>query len=277
MTLFMRRRLCLLPLLVLAAACGDGPPIGNVPLRITAKVQQVPLGKAFPLEVVRTWSKGAAPDWNDETLAPLQVRLVERSRRENADRVEETRRYEAYAFSLADLAEPVELRVTRALDPTAPGPAELPAAPLSGATPWAALLATALGAMALLLYVRRLRKPLRTPEVQPGVSEAAPGPHVRALERLERLRAQQPAGHDELQAYYLEASGLVRDYARERFALMTAVLTTEELLARSTHRAVLAEVLGHCDLVKFARHAATAPERKSMLNGAETFVRETSA
>ena len=127
----MRARHLVLSLLAAVAACRDGAPIGDAPLSITAAVREVPLGTAFPLEVLRTWSAGPAPDWSDETLAPLYVRLVETSRRESEGRVEETRRYEAYAFALADLAEPVELRETRALDPTAPGPAELPAAPAS--------------------------------------------------------------------------------------------------------------------------------------------------
>ena len=273
----MRARHLVLSLLSAVAACGDGAPIGDVPLRITAAVREVPLGRAFALEVVRTWSAGRAPDWSDEALAPLHVRLVEAARRESEGRVEETRRYEAYAFSLADLAQPVELRVTRALDPTAPGPVELPVAPSSGATPWAALLAAALGAMALFLYARRLRRPRPEPQAPTLPEAVTPGPHVRALERIARLRVSEPQGYEETQAYYLEASGLVRDYVRERFALMTAVLTTEELLARSTHRDALAGVLGHCDAVKFARHAATAPERGRMLDRAETFLRETSA
>ncbi|MCZ6572246.1 MAG: hypothetical protein ACE10D_00045 [Planctomycetota bacterium] len=273
----MQRLRFLLLLPALTVACAESTPIGDVPLRISAAVQEVPLGKAFALTVVRVWDKGAAADWNDEALAPLHVRLVETSRRADGNRVEETRRYSAYAFTLGDVTEPVELRVKRALDPTAPGPAELPAAPASGSIPWAAWLAATLGAFALFLYVKGLRRPRAEPQAQELPAAVTPEPHLRALERIERLRPLQPESHEDLQAYYQEASGLVRDYVRERFALMTAVLTTEELLQRSTHRDMLANVLRHCDLVKFARHAATAPEREHMLDGADTFIRETRA
>lgn len=273
----MQRLRFLLLLPALTVACAESTPIGDVPLRISADVQEVPLGKAFALTVVRVWDKGAAADWNDEALAPLHVRLVETSRRADGNRVEETRRYSAYAFTLGDVTEPVELRVKRALDPTAPGPAELPAAPASGSIPWAAWLAATLGAFALFLYVKGLRRPRAEPQAQELPAAVTPEPHLRALERIERLRPLQPESHEDLQAYYQEASGLVRDYVRERFALMTAVLTTEELLQRSTHRDMLANVLRHCDLVKFARHAATAPEREHMLDGADTFIRETRA
>ncbi|MHC4548757.1 MAG: hypothetical protein ACYTEZ_08255 [Planctomycetota bacterium] len=280
----MSRRRCLIVVFALAAACGDGTPIADVPLRITAGAQQVELGKAFPLIVVRVWRHGQAPaDWSGEALAPLAVRLVETARREDDRRVEERRRYQAYAFTLGDLTvpvpsgEPLALAVRRSLDPAAPGPAELPGEPLPAPFPWGfgSAVGGALLAAVVLLVRRRRRRPAAPP---PGpVSEAAaPAPHRLALERLARLRAQQPRTHEEVQSFHVEASGLVRDYVGERFGVGTAERTTEELLALALRASpLLAEVLRPCDLVKFARHRPTAAERGHLLDTAETFVRET--
>ncbi|MBW2415607.1 MAG: hypothetical protein JRG76_13970 [Deltaproteobacteria bacterium] len=268
-------RRSLLSILALVAACGAGTPIPDVPLRITAGAPEVELGKAFPLTVVRTWSRGQTPaDWNDEALAPLDVRLLETSRREDEQRVEETRRYVGYAFSLADVRVPgLELRVKRALDPATPGPAELPGEPLPEPYPWsmwAAVGAALLTAFVLLL--RRRRRPATVAAPAPASEPPPPGPHELALERLARLRRQQPQGHEQISAYYVEASGLVRDYVGERFAVQADVMTTEELVELE---APLARVLPACDLVKFARHAPSASEREQLLDRAEAFVRET--
>ena len=269
-------RRSLLLFLTLAAACGEETPIPDVPRRITAGAPEVELGKAFPLTVVRTWSRGQAPAaWNDEALAPLEVRLVETSRREDERRVEETRRYRGHAFSLADVSVPgLELRVKRALDPATPGPAELPGEPLPEPfSRWPTWTAVGVALVAAFVLLRRRRQaPAPPPAPAPAPETSPPAPHLRALERLDRLRRQQPRGHDEVSAYYVEASALVRDYVAERFAVHASVMTTEEL---TELEAPLARVLPDCDLVKFARHAPTASEREQLLDRAETFVRET--
>lgn len=262
-------------LLALVAGCDGDAPIADVPLTIEAGAQEVELGRAFPLTVVRTWSRAQAPAaWNDEALAPLEVRLLEVARREDDRRVEETRRYLGYAFTLTDVSLPgLELRVRRSLDPEAPGPAELPGEPLPEPSfPWSwAVVGVALLA-AFVLLLRRRRAPAATAAPAPAPVPPPPGPHVRALKRLARLRARHPQGRDETQAYYIEASGLVRDYVAERFALPADVMTTEQLVA---HQAPLSRVLAPCDLVKFARHAPTATEREQLLDAAESYVRET--
>ena len=243
----------LLLILALAAACGDGTPISDVPLQVTAGVEEVALGRAFPLTVVRTWSKGSEPaDWSDETLVVLPT---ETTRREDGTRVEETRRYDAYAFSLDDLTTPVELRVKRALDPRQPGPAELPGAVPAKTFPWRTV---GVALAALLLLLRRRRPTAEPPPPEPD-SPAQPAPHLRALARLARAR------RAELQACYAETAALLRDYAGVR-----AAETTEDLQIPR-----LAAVLQQCDLVKFARHAPAADERERMLGAAESFIKET--
>ncbi len=255
--------------------CGGDAPIPDVPLKIKAGAPEVELGKAFPLTVVRTWSRGQEPAaWSDEALAPLEVRLLEVAHREDDRRVEETRRYLGYAFTLTDVSVPgLELTVKRALDPEAPGPAELPGEPLPEPTsPWSWALGGAALLAAFVLLLRRRRSPPATAAPAPAPEPPPPGPHARALERLARLRAQHPQGRDETQAYYVEASGLIRDYVAERFTLPADVMTTEQLVE---HQAPLSRVLPPCDLVKFARHAPTATEREQLLDAAESYVRET--
>ncbi|MHC4224580.1 MAG: hypothetical protein ACYSX0_19335 [Planctomycetota bacterium] len=265
--------------LLLATACGDRGPISDQPLQVTVGREEVEFGEGFALTVVRTWSREQAPaTWSDDLLAPLSVRLLETSRREDDRRIEETRHYLAYAFTFGALALPLSgnpLTVKRALDPDAAGPAELPGEPFPAPTPWYLWPLGGLLALALLaLLIRRRRRPLPAPVAAPP-AEAPPGPHLRAIERIERLRAADPQSHEEFQSYYLEASGLMREYIAERFQLATAEKTTEEILAALSPGASRPEVLRECDLVKFARERPAARERTGMLDRAESFVRET--
>jgi len=261
----MRRRPCIC-LLLLAAACGRGAPIDGVePLRVTAAVDEVELGRAFPLTVVRAGR--ALPEWDDAALAPLHVRLRESSRREQGGLVEETRRYDAYAFTLDDLKEPVPLRVKRALDPEDPGPAELPE-PLPARSRWYLWLAGA--AVALAAVAAIARRPSRPARPLPPAEPAPEPPHTAALERLARLRAGAPRTPED----FVETAALLRDYVGARFDTDAFVLTSQEIAARWPR---LADALALCDLVKFARHAPAPGARTRMLDDAEAFVREAAA
>jgi hypothetical protein len=246
---------------------------------VTVGSEEVTFGRGFPLTVVRTWDKDQAPaGWSDDLLAPLSVRPQKTSRREDERRIEETRHYLAYVFTLGTVALPLSgspLTVRPALDPGAPGPAELPGAPYPAPTPWYLWPLGGLAALALLtLLVRRRRRRVPAPVPAPP-AEAPPGPHLRALERIERLRATDPQSHEQFQAYYLEASGLMRRYITERFHLATAEKTSQEILAALSPSASLRKVLRECDLVKFARERPAALERRAMLDRAESYVLET--
>lgn len=308
------RGLCLLALTpLLALACGragdDGPiPDQELLLQIRTGAQDVALGQAFPLTVTRVWSKDLAPEpWDDAVLAPLVVRLEQAEQREDARHVQETRRYQAYAFSLEDVvvpgpvlraiprgggpprevkAEDLRLHVLLALDPNAPGAPELPGGllevPQSSRTAWW----TALGLVAaLFLAWWLLRRRRAAPQPAPVPVVAAIPPRERALARLQGLREREPRSAPEVDAYHVEASALVRDYLEEQLALRAPEMTTEEFLSAPgtaqrlapAQRARLAGFLARCDQVKFARQPSSSAERAELLDAAGAVLRETGA
>jgi hypothetical protein len=298
---------CARATLILLAGCA--PPTAtqtpiatrDLVLQITTPVRQTPLGKAFPLTVVRAWSHRLTPEpWSDEALAPLAVRLQDTTQRQDGRHTEETRRYLAHGFTLGELILPrivikarpsdggpertassdeLRLQVFSALDPETPGGVELPGEPFPAPRRWPlwALLVALLVLPAIVLWQRRRARP------QP-VATAASGSdtHGRARQRLERLRAWLPRTRAEIRAYHVEVADLVRWLLAERLALHAPELTTEELLvARPTieallpaQRATLSALLTFCDRVKFAGHAPTASERQDLLQAAARFLDE---
>jgi len=82
---------------------------------------------------------------------------------------------------------------------------------------------------------------------------------------------------------HVEVAATVRSYLHDGFSLPAGEWTTEECVgSRSTRdaieeapRALLAETLSRCDLVKFARDLPAAKEREALLDTAESFVRRT--
>jgi len=242
-------------LFVLLTACGGGGPIGEEPLRLSADVSEVALGQAFALTVVRVWTRGRPPaEWDS---AALDLKLLETEVREEGDRVQETRRYDAYAFSLRDVSLPgLELKVRPSLDPTSPGPPELPAPPASR-WGWGVL-----GAFVVLLVVAAMRR--KKPDVAaPAVaSEPVEPPSANALRRIAALR-ESPAGAEH---FAREAAELIREFVSGR-----EDWSTEEFLAAHPSE-LLAHVLLTCDRVKFARHDPDAGERGRVLDSAQEYV-----
>jgi hypothetical protein len=305
------RRWWLLPVLFLALpACGGGEaiPAEYLQIRVEVEASEVVLGTAFPLEVVRIWQQDLEPDpFDGEALAPLVLRHVETVRRENERQVEERTRFRAYAFTPGTLIVPgpdlvagpkgggkkllvsgnrIELTVKPSLDPSAPGEAELPGdllPPESGRTWWIEGATAALTLLLVYLEIRR-RRAKRAAESAAVESRPRPvRPSELALQALAELAARAPDGPGETDAFYREASGILRRYLGGRFDLPTGEMTTEEVLHAGilrraeceAPRALLRRALRDCDLVKFARHRPGAPERKRTLDSARRFVVET--
>jgi hypothetical protein len=103
-----------------------------------------------------------------------------------------------------------------------------------------------------------------------------------ALERLEKARPlMRPATARE---FGTAASEAIRNYIEKRFDVIATQRTTEEFLqallegpneALARHRALLAEFLQQCDLVKFAGASLAVTDMESLFRSARDFVLET--
>jgi hypothetical protein len=294
-----------------AAACGRGEPApfaeGDLSIRASLGAEEAAVGRGVPLTVVRTWREDLVPEpFRERALVPLTVRLESLGTREGEGKVEETRRYRAYAFRRDDVAvralrvrarprdggdpvvataAPLSLRVRREVDAAAPGEPELPEAPPppSGGVLPAALAALAAAAVlgAVVVARRRRGRALRAPPPvppEPAPDEAA---HVRALADLRNLRARPDADPVARAAVVEEAAAVLRRYVEARFALPAARRTTREVMAdlalppeRATRSGIEA-VLRAGDLVKYAGHLPTADEREAVLFAGADFVSRT--
>jgi len=280
-------RLTPLIALVLAACGGEAAPIPAVDLQIRIEVEarSIHPGQGFGLAVVRTWRKGLDPSpWDDELLSPLRVKAEGAWRREDERRVEETRRFRAYAMALDDVtvpavpfaarpleggelriaaARPLALRVVPVLDAAAPGPPELPGELPARSFPWILLLAGLAVAVGVAVAVRR--KPTAS-AVLPTMPAPAP-----AAEALRALAAVRDGRSGDRAADVAAIAGILRAYLGARFGIDGRTKTTPELARVADVR----PVLGACDRVKFGAHVPSPEGRAALLEDAEALVRRT--
>jgi hypothetical protein len=298
-----RRRVAVAAALFVGACAGGDVPAEDLLLRVRAGTDDVALGRAFPLTVLRVWSRDLTPEpWSDAVLAPLTLRLRETQRIEDGRRVAETLRFDAYAFQAGKVtvapptftartasdavrvargdAVVVESRAT--LDARAPGPPELPGDPV--AVPlrlgrWSIAVAGALALAAVAVLRRRRRGAVASVETMPPRAPES-SPDAVALAGLERLR---DAGAEDAVAWHVGAAQVLRGYLAARFGVPTRERTTEEIVASlrpaehvgPEERHLVADVLRRCDGVKFAGELASATAREGLLRDAEDFVRRT--
>lgn len=105
-------------------------------------------------------------------------------------------------------------------------------------------------------------------------------PHVRAMQKLRAALALLT----EPKLFCIEVSNALRVYLEERFELHAPDRTTEEFLneLQTTdvlspgQKQTLADFLGRCDLVKFAKHEPTQAELQDLYEAAVRLVDETS-
>ncbi len=101
--------------------------------------------------------------------------------------------------------------------------------------------------------------------------------------RLDRLLAKPRPAAEQIDAFYVELSGIVRRYLEDRFELRAPELTTEEFLASvgqspdlsRDHQALLRDFLRQADLVKFAGIQPTSNDIEHSLDAARRFIDET--
>lgn len=125
-------------------------------------------------------------------------------------------------------------------------------------------------ALAIFLY-RKIgrRKPVRLP-------------HETALEELQALKASFIQSGD-IKSYYVGISDSVRRYIERAFSLRAPEMTTEEFLESlkssaslsQEQKSLLRDFMGSCDLVKFAKYAASKAEAGLVFTSAAKFIEET--
>ena len=104
-----------------------------------------------------------------------------------------------------------------------------------------------------------------------------------ARARLQRLLDSPRPAAEQIDAFYVELSGIVRKYLEDRFDLRAPELTTEEFLASvgkspdlsRDHQALLREFLRQADLVKFAGMQPSDDDIERSIEAAVSFLEET--
>jgi Domain of unknown function (DUF4381) len=106
-----------------------------------------------------------------------------------------------------------------------------------------------------------------------------------AEQTLERLDGTRPLMHPSTaREFGIAASEVIRSYIERRFDIIATQRTTEEFLQTllqgsnetlTRHRALLAEFLRQCDLVKFAGASLAVTDMQALLQSARSFVLQT--
>ena len=104
-----------------------------------------------------------------------------------------------------------------------------------------------------------------------------------ARAKLQRLLDSPRPTAEQIDAFYVELSGIVRKYLEDRFELRAPELTTEEFLASvgespdlsGEHQALLREFLRQADLVKFAGVQPSDEDIERSIEAAWRFLEET--
>jgi hypothetical protein len=104
-----------------------------------------------------------------------------------------------------------------------------------------------------------------------------------ARNELDGLLSGQRASGEQIGAFFVELSGIVRRYLERRFWLRSPELTTERFLEVVSgspdlgieHQTQLRDFLRQCDLVKFAHHIPSPESVQHAIRAAERFIDET--
>ena len=177
---------------------------------------------------------------------------------------------EAIDFEVASvLAEGASLDLRPPKGPLAPRRDEVPASWIFGAVAGVVVVAAAI--LGGVLLSRRSGRRASAYEV--------------ARRALDALASRPPPPASEIDAFYVEVSGIARRYLEGHFGLRAPELTTEEFMvdmSRSPdlsreHRELVAGLLHRADLVKFARERPNSDGAAGFVREVGRFVEETGA
>lgn len=213
------------------------------------------------------------PSSGKQTVPPILIEYVDRRPGER----EAPEGYDAYEL----LTERIEFEVKSVIPKDAKadlkpplgklGPREAPPAPR---WPWvvaALVLLAAASPFAVRAYLSWRRKARQR------------SAYEIARARLQRLLDSPRPKAEQIDAFYVELSGIVRRYLEDRFDLRAPELTTEEFLASvgespdlsRDHQALLREFLRQADLVKFAGVQPSDDDIERSIEAAWWFLEET--
>ena len=141
---------------------------------------------------------------------------------------------------------------------------------------WLLAVAAGLVVGGVVAWFVRRRLARRSDELAPP---PPPPPHVVAWERLQRALGL----IHEAEQFCTEVSHIIRVYLEERFDLHAPDRTTEEFLIELQsskrlaveHKQLLADFLGECDMVKFAKAEPPEQELRNLHEAASRLVGET--
>ncbi len=143
--------------------------------------------------------------------------------------------------------------------------------------PWVSVLVALVVVAGIALLIHKRNAARRAGQG----GEIAARAHEDALAELEKARALMSPENS--RPYGIEVSGIVRRYIERRFDIVAPRRSTEEFLIEAAasaklelpHRHLLAEFLGCCDFLKFARARAELIELEAQHQAAVRFVTET--
>ncbi len=128
----------------------------------------------------------------------------------------------------------------------------------------------------LVRYFQKVQPPLVVKEI-PKIPA-----HIIALEKLEKLKAENLWQEGKLKQYHSALSEILREYIENRFKIQALEQTTDEILYGFRNAAIddesmkkLKQVLILADLVKFAKEQPLPTENELSLTGANDFVNGT--
>jgi hypothetical protein len=109
--------------------------------------------------------------------------------------------------------------------------------------------------------------------------------HEIAYERLRKLVARDLIKAEQIKQFYEEISNILRHYIEDRFDLRAPERTTEEFLIElqssdalgESDKKDLGEFLGHCDLVKFAKHRPETEQIQRTFDLVKNFIEKTNS
>ena len=139
---------------------------------------------------------------------------------------------------------------------------------------WVVLAALVVGVVMLIQRRKAARRAAQGAQV-------ASHAHEDALAELEKARALMSP--EKSRPYGIAVSRIIRHYLERRFSIVAPRRSTEEFLIEAaasakmepSHRKLLAEFLGTCDFLKFARARAELSELEAQHQAAVRFVTET--